>query len=233
VHDFRSADVAAGGHGAPFVPVYHAALVAHLPKPLAVLNLGGVANVTWIGEAADDMLAFDTGPANALIDDWMHAHTGKAFDKDGATAATGYVHKDVLTAMLDNPWFDATPPKSLDRSDFSNAAARGLSVADGAATLTAFTAETVALAREHMAAPPVMWLVAGGGRLNATLMDMLRARLGVPVQSVDAYGMDGDAVEGQAFAYMAVRSMKGLPLSFPGTTGVTEPQTGGVLCEAA
>lgn len=232
VHDFRSADVAAGGQGAPLIPVYHHALVraANLPLPVAVLNLGGVGNVTWIGEGEADMLAFDTGPANGLIDDWMLAHTGHAMDKDGALAAEGYVHADILARMCDKAWFNLPPPKSLDRHDFSTLPCEGLSAADGAATLTAFTAETVRLSLAHMPQPPRLWFVTGGGRRNATLMEMLAERLG-DVRSVDTLGWRGDAMEAEGFAYMAVRSLRGLPISFPGTTAVPEPQTGGVLCQ--
>lgn len=231
VHDFRSADVAAGGQGAPLIPVYHRALVqaASLPLPVAILNLGGVGNVTWIGEGESDMLAFDTGPGNALIDDWMLAHTGVAMDKDGALAAGGRVHADILSRMCDKPWFNLAPPKSLDRHDFSTEPCAGLSAADGAATLTAFTAETVRLALQHMPKPPRQWFVTGGGRRNPTLMRMLAERLG-DVHSVDELGWRGDAMEAEGFAYMAVRSLRGLPISFPGTTGVSTPLTGGVLC---
>ncbi len=230
VHDFRSADVAAGGQGAPLVPVYHAALSRRLERPVAILNIGGVANVTWIGTDAQDILAFDTGPGNALIDDWMRTHTGKALDANGATAARGTVHPDVLNTLLDNPWFDAAPPKSLDRHDFSDAAVRGLSVADGAATLTAFTVEAILLSCAHMPQRPTHWLVHGGGRHNDTIMNSLNQKLGVPVVSIDAMGVDGDALEAQAFAYMAVRSQRQLPISFPGTTGVAAPQRGGIFC---
>ena len=234
VHDFRTADVAAGGQGAPLIPVYHRALVlaAGLPLPVAILNLGGVGNVTWIGEGEADMLAFDTGPANGLIDDWMLAHLGHVMDAGGTTAARGRVHEDILAAMCDKPWFNLAPPKSLDRHDFSTAPCEGLSVEDGAATLTAFTAETVRLALQHMPVPPRQWFVAGGGRHNATLMRMLAERLG-DVRSVDTLGWNGDAVEAEGFAYMAVRSLRGLPISFPGTTGVATPLTGGVLCQPA
>ncbi len=230
VHDFRSADVAAGGQGAPLVPIYHAALARRLERPVALLNIGGVANVTWIGNDAEDILAFDTGPGNALIDDWMRTHTGKALDENGATAARGMIHPDVLDTLLDNPWFDSVPPKSLDRHDFSDAAVRGLSVADGAATLTAFTVEAILLSCAHMKHRPTHWLVHGGGRHNDTIMNSLNQKLGVPVVSIDAMGVDGDALEAQAFAYMAVRSERQLPISFPGTTGVATPQRGGIFC---
>ncbi|WP_206362005.1 anhydro-N-acetylmuramic acid kinase [Sphingomonas montana] len=228
VADFRSADVAAGGQGAPLIPVYHAALCVHLPRPVAVLNLGGVGNLTWIGSDGA-LVAFDTGPANALIDDWMLAEAGLPQDADGALAATGRVDDSVLTNMLDTPWFDLPAPKSLDRADFSMQPARGLSAADGAATLTAFTAETVALALRLVPARPDRLFVAGGGRHNATLMRMIGARAAIRVEPIEAMGWDGDATEAEGFAYMAVRTLAGLPISFPGTTGVPAPMAGGVV----
>lgn len=228
VNDFRTADVAAGGEGAPLVPLFHRALVADLELPLAVLNLGGVANVTWIG-ADDDLLAFDTGPGNAPLDDWVRHHTGAAFDDGGKLAASGRVDAARLAALLDNAFFPRRPPKSLDRNHFMTAAIAGLSVADGAATLAAFTAAAVARAEEHLPAAPKRWLVAGGGRHNAALMAALRAALSAPVQTVDELGWDGDALEAQAFGFLAVRSLRGLPLSLPRTTGVARAMTGGRL----
>ncbi|HEX8446163.1 MAG TPA: anhydro-N-acetylmuramic acid kinase [Sphingomonas sp.] len=228
VDDFRSADVAAGGQGAPLLPVYHAALCARLPRPVAVLNLGGVGNLTWIG-ADGGLIAFDTGPANALIDDWVRAEAGQSHDAGGALAAQGRVDQTVLTNMLDTPWFDLPPPKSLDRDDFSMQPARGLSVVDGAATLTAFTAETVSLALRLVPQRPVRLFVAGGGRHNATLMQMIAARVGMRAEPIEAMGWDGDATEAEGFAYMAVRTLAGLPISFPGTTGVPAAMAGGVI----
>jgi anhydro-N-acetylmuramic acid kinase len=225
VADFRSADVAAGGEGAPLAPLFHAALARGLARPLAVLNLGGVGNVTWIG---DDLLAFDTGPANALLDDWVRRHTGALFDADGATARAGQVRQAVVDTLLGHPYFARRPPKSLDRNTFVAALTLdGLSVADGAATLVACTAATVAAARDHMAAAPARWIVCGGGRRNPAIMDALRARLGVAVDPAEAVGWDGDALEAQAFGFLAVRSLRGLPLSVPGTTGVRVPTAGG------
>ena len=226
VDDFRSADVAAGGQGAPLLPVYHRAMLAHEALPVAVLNLGGVANITYIG-ADGALIACDTGPANGLIDDWMAAETGRPFDKDGALAATGTIDRAVLGAMLDNPWFDMPPPKSLDRADFTIAAAHGLSPADGAATLTAFTAATVALALRHCPERPNRLIVAGGGRHNATMMAMIADACETGAEPIDALGWNGDAAEAEGFAYMAVRALKGLPISFPGTTGAPEPMMGG------
>jgi anhydro-N-acetylmuramic acid kinase len=226
VGGFRLADVAAGGQGAPFAPLYHAALAEDLPRPLAVLNLGGVGNVTFIAD--DGLLAFDTGPANAMIDDWVHRHTGAAFDEGGRIAAAGRVDPDRLARLTDNPFFAVRPPKSLDRNDFPLSVVEGLSLEDGAATLAAFTVASVALSRAHMSASPVRWLVTGGGRHNATLMRGLREALGVPVDPVEDVGWQGDVLEAQAFAFLAVRSLRGLPLSLPGTTGVPAPMPGGV-----
>jgi anhydro-N-acetylmuramic acid kinase len=229
VCDFRSRDMAGGGQGAPLAPLYHAARAAALPKPIAVLNLGGVGNLTWIGPDTDQILAFDTGPGNALIDDWAARHTGRPVDADGALARAGRVAEGALAELLDNPYFALPPPKSLDRGAFDPAPVADLSAADGAATLTAFTAAAVARACDHLPAPPARWLVTGGGRHNPALMTALAARLDAPVVPVEAVGWDGDALEAQAFAYLALRALDGLPLSRPGTTGVARPVTGGVL----
>ncbi|WP_439553255.1 anhydro-N-acetylmuramic acid kinase [Falsiroseomonas sp.] len=231
-HDFRSADVAAGGQGAPLVPVVHAAMARDLPKPLAVLNLGGVANVTWIG-ADGSLVAFDTGPANGPLDDWLRLHTGEAFDRDGRLALAGQVDGGVMAHMLDHPWLLAPPPKSLDRLDFDRAlreaGAGALSPADGAATLVAFAAVCVAAAARHFPEPPVQWLVAGGGRRNPAMMRALNAALAEPVRAVEVAGWNGDALEAQAFGVLAARTWRGLPLTFPGTTGCPQPLPGGRL----
>ncbi len=228
VSDFRAADVAAGGQGAPLAPAYHRALVASLgPDPVAVLNLGGVGNITWFG--AGDWGSFDTGPGNALIDDWVRIATGRSHDEGGALAASGEVHEQIVDAMLDLDWFDRPGPKSLDRADFGLGAVRGLSTADGTATLTAFTAATVSHALRHVATRPSRLLVTGGGRHNATLMAMLRARTGVPVEPVEAVGWHGDALEAEAFAYLAVRVLAGWPTSWPETTGVRVATCGGKI----
>ncbi len=231
VNDLRSADVAAGGQGAPLLPVYHRALTAGMEGPVAVLNLGGVANVTWLGAGEQDLIAFDTGPANGLIDDWMLAETGSPYDANGAFAARGTIDRTVLDTMLDNGWFDAPPPKSLDRADFTIQPVRGLAAADGAATLTAFTAETVALALRHLPEPPRRLIVAGGGRHNPTLMGMISGVTGIVAEPIEALGWNGDATEAEGFAYMAVRALRGQPISFPGTTGAPQPMTGGVVNE--
>ncbi len=230
VSDFRSADIANGGQGAPLAPLFHAVIAADMPKPLAVLNIGGIANVTWLGENGE-IVAFDTGPGNALIDDWVLNATGRPFDGDGQLAGQGTVKAEVLEALVANRYFARPVPKTLDRGDFSEALNKveGLSPADGAATLTAFSASAAAHAQEWFPGPPLMWLVTGGGRHNRTLMTMLGEAVDAALAPVETVGWDGDFLEAQAFAYLAVRSLRGLPLSLPGTTGVAEPTTGGVL----
>jgi anhydro-N-acetylmuramic acid kinase len=227
VCDFRIADVAAGGEGAPLVPIYHAGLAEALERPLAILNLGGVGNVTWLGAGEDEILAFDTGPGNALIDDWAMRHTGAPVDRDGALARAGTADLSAISSFLAHPFFARRPPKSLDRDDFRAFVPNHLPPADGAATLTAMTAVAVAAAVRHLTAAPRRWLVTGGGRRNPALMAALAAALAATVEAVEAVGWDGDALEAQAFAYLAVRSLAGLPLSFPTTTGVSAPMRGG------
>lgn len=232
VFDLRAADVAAGGQGAPLVPVYHRALVQMLNSdgPAVVVNIGGVANITYID--GDTLIACDTGPGNALLDDFMLRRTGDAVDRDGRTAATGHADQDWIAHALDRPFFMLPPPKSLDRNDFAALTVDGLSTEDGAATLTAFTAASIALIAPMLPKPPASWIVVGGGASNPTLMAMLSKRLApaVVVRGWDL-GWSGDAVEAQAFAYMAARSLKGLPLTFPGTTGVPAALTGGILAK--
>lgn len=228
INDFRTADVLAGGEGAPLVPLYHAALVREakgLTPPVAVVNIGGVANVTWIG--ADGVLAFDTGPGNAPIDDWAQQHTGTPIDEFGALARKGRVDNAALDDMLAHAFFERVPPKSLDRMDFGAERVAGLSPEDGAATLTAFTAASIARAREHFPDPATQWVVCGGGRHNPVLMGALRARVNAPVVAAEDLGWRGDFLEAEAFAYLAVRARRGLALSLPTTTGVREPTTGG------
>ncbi len=228
--DFRSADVAAGGQGAPLVPVFHAALARDLAKPLAVLNIGGVANLTWIG-ADGTLLACDTGPGNGPLDDWVAARTGAPFDRDGHLAASGRVDQAVLARLLAAPYFARPAPKSLDRLDFSALLAgsglAALADADGAATLVAFTAHAVALVR--LPAPPLRWLVCGGGRRNQAIMAALGEALGGHVAPVEQVGWDGDALEAQCFGFLAARVARGLPLTFPQTTGAPAPLAGGRL----
>lgn len=230
VADFRAADVAAGGEGAPLAPLYHLALALPLERPLAVLNIGGVANVTWIGTGADpEVLAFDTGPGNALIDDWLMRTTGRPYDAEGALAAQGRIDTDRLASWLAHRYFKRQPPKSLDRDAFAGLlqSIDGSEPATGAATLSAFTAQALSLATPFFPAPARRWLVCGGGRHNPTLMRMIAECVAAPVDAVESVGWRGDFLEAEAFGFLAVRSLRGLPLSLPTTTGVVRPQPGG------
>ncbi|WP_045390190.1 anhydro-N-acetylmuramic acid kinase [Falsirhodobacter sp. alg1] len=236
VWDFRSADVAAGGQGAPLAPFFHFACAqwANEAAPVAILNLGGVGNVTWLDprhaapESAGAILAFDTGPANAPVNDMMRARRGLDYDEGGKLAAEGHADEAFLAQFVRHDYFDRVPPKSLDRDDFrhSLAAVTG-SDADVCATLTAGIAVAVAAALPHFPVPVARLLVTGGGRHNATLMQMIAQRTGLDVHPVEAMGLDGDMLEAQAFAYLAVRSARGMPLSAPLTTGVPVAVTGG------
>lgn len=231
IADFRSADVAAGGQGAPLAPLMHAAITGNLVGPVGLLNIGGVANLTWVGEDRR-LIAFDTGPGNALIDDWLQQRTGARFDRGGVLAARGKPDPAALGHWLEDPYFAALPPKSLDRDAFQrrvlgDLATRSLSVEDGCATLAAFTAQSITMARRFLPVPPRRWLVTGGGRHNASLMGMLGRDLNVPVDPVERIGWDGDALEAQCFALLAVRSVLGLAITFPSTTGAPEAMTGG------
>ncbi len=231
-HDFRTADVAAGGQGAPLVPIAHAALAHALPKPLAVLNLGGVGNVTYLGEDGG-MLAFDTGPANGPLDDWARRSTGRDYDRDGHLALAGQADGAVLGRLMAHPFLAQPPPKSLDRLDFDRAlkeaGACALSPQDGAATLVAFAAICVAAAARHFPDAPMQWLVAGGGRRNPAMMRALASTLEQPVRPVEVAGWNGDALEAQCFAVLAARTARGLPISFPETTGAPAPLRGGKI----
>jgi anhydro-N-acetylmuramic acid kinase len=231
-YDFRAADIAAGGQGAPLVPVFHQALARDIarPHPIAVLNIGGVANVTFVD--GGDPVACDTGPGNALIDDFMRARTGAPLDRDGDQAARGKVDEDFVARVLAHEFFDRPCPKSLDRNAFAfaNIGLPDFTVADGAATLSALTAASVARIVKRLPQPPRSWVVAGGGARNPTLMKMLAQRLApATVETADAVGWLSQSIEAQAFAYLAVRTQAGLPLTFPGTTGIKQPMTGGVV----
>jgi anhydro-N-acetylmuramic acid kinase len=232
VDGFRLADVAAGGHGAPFAPLYHAALARDLPQPLMVLNLGGVGNVTYLD--GDRIVAFDTGPASALIDDLVARRFGLAYDDGGQIARRGTVSQAVLEALMANPFFAQAAPKSLDRNDFHARAkiVESLGDDDAVATLTAFTIAATTAALRHVPGRPLRWLVTGGGRHNLSFMQGLSEQLGVPVEPVEAVGWNGDLMEAQCFGYLAVRSCLGLPLSLPTTTGVPVAMTGGTLRRA-
>ncbi|MCC5993392.1 MAG: anhydro-N-acetylmuramic acid kinase [Rhodobacteraceae bacterium] len=238
VWDFRSSDIQLGGQGAPLAPFYHFALARHIgaDAPLVFLNLGGVGNVTWVDpsrvgpEEPGALLAFDTGPANAPLDDLCMARLGLPCDDGGALSAQGQADKGVVAAFLNDPYFHRMPPKSLDRA-FPGLAAKvaHLSDADAAATLAECAAAAVAEAFVHFPEPPARVLVSGGGRHNADLMGRIAARLSCRIDPVEAVGLDGDMLEAQAFAYLAVRVARGLPTSGPGTTGVAAAVGGGQI----
>lgn len=236
VADFRRRDVAAGGQGAPLVPLYHAALVQQMKLPVVVLNIGGMANVTWIGRSeatsekliAHDILAFDTGPGNVLLNEWAAQHTGKHMDENGQLAKAGIADQSIVNLLMQDPFFKSHPPKSLDRNYFHLDAVRHLSPEDGAATLTAFTVESIVAAEEYFPAPAERWIVAGGGRHNPVIMDGLKQRIQI-LESAENVQWQGDALEAQAFAFLAIRSYLGLPLTMPTTTGVSHAVTGGAF----
>ncbi len=231
MHDFRAADVAAGGQGAPFVPVYHRALTQSLERegPIVVVNVGGVSNITYI-DGADTLIACDTGPGNALLDDFMYRTLSQPFDCEGRLAAQGKPDQAWIDRALQLPFFAALPPKSLDRNDFAQLKLGPMRPEDGAATLTALTAATIARIVPLLPKVPQSWIVAGGGARNLTLLRMLRERLApATVEAADSLGWSGDAIEAQAFGFLAARGMKGLPLSYPDTTGVPFPMTGGII----
>ncbi len=227
VYDLRAADIASGGQGAPLVPVYHQALAAgHGISPIAFVNIGGVANVTYVD--GEMLLAFDTGPGNALIDDWMLKHVGQARDEGGAAAALGQADETVIERFLSHPYFEKAVPKSLDRNAFAAIVLDELSLADGASTLVEVTTRTIARAQQHFPRIPERWIICGGGRHNASIMRSLGHHL-LDVVLAETCGFNGDAMEAEAWAYLAVRSLKGLPLSYPTTTGVLSACGGGVV----
>ncbi len=248
VYDFRSKDMAFGGQGAPMVPVYHHALVHSLVKenklnlPVAVVNIGGVANVTYIGASIDgdldgqkdslNMLAFDTGPGNALVNDWVEAHTGELMDEGGRYATKGVVDEGIVQRFLNEDYFKINPPKSLDRDQFTVSHMQHMSLEDGAATLTEITAQTIALSRSYMDVLPNNWIVVGGGACNPELMGCLSRAISQDLTVAENLGWQSDAMEAEAFGFLAVRHLADLPISFPHTTGVSLPVSGGVLVGA-
>ena len=238
VFDMRANDMAQGGQGAPLVPAYHAALASTLPAefagrlPVAFVNIGGISNISVVPERGDP-LAFDTGPGNALIDQWVAGEGGVPFDADGMIASEGRVRASVVAAYLDNPWFDRAGAKSLDRADFTLEPAHGLELADGARTLAAVSAAAIMKAVDVLPEAPRLWILCGGGRKNPHIVADLREEAqrrgaGRVILAEDA-GLNGDAMEAEAWAYLAARSHAGLPLTWPTTTGCREPATGGVL----
>ncbi len=228
VNDFRQADVKAGGQGAPLVPIYHRAITSKLEKPIILLNIGGIANITWIN-GQGQMLACDTGMGNALLNDWIHEKTGAMYDNNGDISAKGTINQVILEQLLSHPFFSELPPKSLDREAFNLTSLSELSLEDGAATLVEFTVEAIYKIMSLLPEPPKEWLVCGGGRHNKYMMQRLQERLSSPVTPIEKIGYNGDTLEAEAFAYMAVKHLKKLPISFTGTTGVLEPTCGGKL----
>jgi anhydro-N-acetylmuramic acid kinase len=235
VYDFRATDVERGGQGAPLVPVFHRALALHagLPLPAAFVNIGGISNITFVPDGpVGGLIAFDAGPGNCLIDDWALRHTGEPIDRDARLALSGTVNRDILAALVAHPYFAAPPPKSLDRGTFTLDKVQGLSPADGAATLTAFTVAAVAAGARLLPAQPKTWIVTGGGARNPHIFEGLRRVLGADTITADAAGFSSNFIEAQAFAYLAARHLRKLPSSFPGTTGVPDPAIAGVLAGA-
>ncbi|MFN3701013.1 MAG: anhydro-N-acetylmuramic acid kinase [Alphaproteobacteria bacterium] len=257
VYDFRSRDVAAGGQGAPLVPLYHRALIRAAGQgaagssgspnsPIALLNIGGVGNITWIGAddlqesaSAPNLIAFDTGTGNALMDDFARRHFGVDYDHGGVIAARGQPDEEILSRWMGHPYFTRKPPKSLDRNEWDIAALgpladdlNALSPEDAMASLLAFSVRGVVRAFEYLPAIPEHIYLCGGGRHNTALAEALARALPCPVGTLDDLGWNGDATEAECFAYLAVRSLKGLPISLPETTGVAAPLTGGVLVRA-
>lgn len=237
VYDMRANDMAHGGQGAPLVPAYHAALAKSLPAPFAgkfpvvFVNIGGISNITFIS-ATGDPIAFDSGPGNALIDQWVSREGGVPFDAGGAIASEGGVINAVVQRYMESPFFEKSGPKSLDRNDFTLQTAGAMELADGARTLAAVSAEAILKSADHLPEPPKLWIVCGGGRKNPHIVGDMRAgaaRAGADVILAEDAGLNGDSTEAEAWAYLAVRSMNGLPLTFPGTTGCRAAVTGGIM----
>ena len=247
VYDFRSKDMQFGGQGAPMVPIYHHALVksllneGKLQLPVAVVNIGGVANVTYIGDRENaceshskspNILAFDTGPGNALINDWVEAHTEELMDEGGRYASLGQVDEAIVQEFLEKQYFQLLPPKSLDRDEFEISNLSHLSLEDGAATLTEITARTISLSSEFMDELPNNWVIVGGGGFNEELMRRLSLAVEQNLTMAESLGWKAERIEAEAFGFLAVRHLAGLPYSFPRTTGVEKPLCGGVLAGA-
>lgn len=230
IFDFRANDMKYGGQGAPLLPLYHAAKAKGLPRPIAIVNIGGVSNVTWIGSEENQIMSFDTGPGNALLNDWMENKTGLPLDKDGATASKGHIDYEWIEKHLKHPYFSAPAPKSLDRQAFG---IRNLldkwSLEDGAATLSMFTAASISLAGRLFPEQPAIWVICGGGRNNPVIMKHLRTLTrGADIVSAEDASWNGDSLEAEGFAYLAVRAAHKKFLTLPQTTGCSAPVTGGI-----
>jgi anhydro-N-acetylmuramic acid kinase len=230
IYDLRANDMLHGGQGAPLIPVYHTVLAAQVSSqdPLAFVNIGGISNVTFVSKDTDPV-AFDVGPGNALIDQWVQKKANMAYDEDGRIGMQGSVDEDRLAQYLNHSFFVQKPPKSLDRHDFSPDTVTGLSLRDGAATLAALTARAIVQSQQFAPIPPKKWIICGGGRKNKAILSALKQTLDSPVVVSEEIGLDGSAMEAQGWAYLSVRSLQNLPITFPSTTGVTHPVSGGVL----
>ena len=234
VYDFRTEDVTAGGQGAPLAPLYHEALSQGLRGPVSVVNIGGISNITWIDRSGGaPPVAFDTGPGNALLDDWIKSKTELPYDLNGLVSSAGKPDTAIVLELMSDPYFSAPPPKSLDRMSFNYSLIDGLSAEDGAATLVRFTCESLTKSLSLIPSLPAQLLVTGGGRHNPTMIETLAKLSEIPVNPVETVGWDGDAIEAQAFAFLAVRSLRSLPISLPSTTGVSTPTTGGKIASAS
>lgn len=233
IGDMRMADVKAGGQGAPLLPLCHRAFASNLEKPIAILNMGGVGNITWLGKERTDILAFDTGPANALIDDVVSSQTNQSYDVDGKLARSGKANEKILEKWLSHEYFLKKPPKSLDRDEWDVSDIEKLSLEDAVATLSEFTVRSILLSLQSLPDTPRVLYIAGGGRHNNYMMSRLKEELDFDVETIDTLGWNGDALEAEGFAYLAVRSLLGLAITLPTTTGVAEPQTGGKLYKSS
>lgn len=233
IYDMRASDMLHGGQGAPLVPAYHAALAAGIAdfagKPIMFVNIGGISNLTFIGSDGE-VTAFDSGPGNTLIDQWVEAEAGVPFDAGGAIASEGVVVASLASRYLDQSFFTSEKRMSLDRNDFRPPAPGEVGLHDGARTLAHVTAAAIVKSMRHLPEKPQLIVVCGGGRLNRVIMaDLAELAIGARVEPAETFDFNGDSMEAEAWAYLAVRSSKGLPLTFPGTTGVRRPATGGVL----
>ncbi len=233
IADFRRRDMANGGEGAPLAPLFHAAIFSEATPPLAIINIGGVANITYLGRK-NNIIAFDTGPGCALIDDWIYSRMQLKYDADGEVGSIGTVHYEILDSLMEDSYFSRKPSKSLDRNHFTSVFNNisNLNAADGVATLTHFTAKAIAAAKQFLPQNPVKWIISGGGRRNKYLMKILANDYGLDVQNIDEFffkntKLNGDFIEAQAFAFLAARSYLHLPLSLPSTTGTVKPVSGG------
>lgn len=234
VYDMRANDMVHGGQGAPLVPVYHQALSSNLAPegPVVFVNIGGISNITYVGE---ELIAFDTGPGNGLIDQWVQANAGVPYDDGGMIAAEGSVNSDFAKTYLESSYFDQSLPKSLDRNDFLPPERGVIGLEDGARSLAHVTAAAIIKAVDHLPETPKLWIISGGGRLNPHIMndlEELASQHGAKVIPSEKAGFNGDAMEAECWGYLAVRSLKKLPLTFPGTTGVSKPVSGGIFCKA-